>query len=254
MVIDHQQIVEALLFASDGPLSGKKIREIIPEIANEKEVRKIIGALDELYQKNNQALKVIELAGGYQIVTREELASWIAQLYKNRSRSRLTRKGLETLAIIAYKQPIAKAEVDAIRGVGSDGVIRTLIERNLVTVKGRKKAPGNPLLYGTTTYFLEFFGLKSLKDLPTVKEIDELLKSDSQFLESLDQVALEQILPEKLGLTSIDELLDNKQDDLPEGSAETADEENNADETPGTDLSGDGPRDTDEDDDDEETE
>jgi len=210
MVIDNQQIVEALLFASDGPLAGKKIREIVPEIGAEKDLKKIMALLDEMYQKNNQALKVIELAGGYQIVTREELSTWIVQLYKNRSRSRLTRKGLETLSIIAYKQPIAKAEIESIRGVSSDGVIRTLIERNLVTVKGRKKAPGNPLIYGTTNYFLEFFGLKSLKDLPTIKEIDELLKGDSQFLESLDQVALEQILPEKLGISSLDELLNDK--------------------------------------------
>ncbi len=207
MVLNNLQIIEALLFAADGPLSSKKIREIVPEIGGEKDLKKLIGSLDALYQKNNQALKVIELAGGYQIVTREEFSSWIAKLYKARSRAKLTRKGLETMAIIAYKQPITKAEIDAIRGVGSDGVIRTLVERNLATVKGRKKAPGNPLLYGTTAYFLEYFGLNDLKDLPTVKEIDELLKSDSNFLESLDQVALEQILPEKLGISSVDELL-----------------------------------------------
>ncbi|RMH65467.1 MAG: SMC-Scp complex subunit ScpB [Calditrichaeota bacterium] len=207
MVLDNEQIIEALIFAHDGPLSAKKIKEILPELESEKNIKKIIRAIDDRYEKNNSPIKIIELAGGFQMVTREPFASWISQLYKSRSRSRLTRKGLETLAIIAYRQPITKVEVEEIRGVSADGVIRTLIERNLITVKGRRKAPGNPLEYGTTTYFLEYFGLKSLKDLPSLKEIDELLKSDSHFLESLDQVALEKILPEKLGLSSVDEIL-----------------------------------------------
>ena len=205
MVIDNQQIVEALLFASDSPLSGKKIREIIPEIANEKQVKKIISQIDEKYETTNSPLKIVELAGGYQIVTRDTFSTWISQLYKSRSRQKLTRKGLETLAIIAYKQPVTKQEVEHIRGVNADGVIRTLIERNLITIKGREKAPGNPLLYGTTDYFLEYFGLADISYLPKLKEIDELLKGDSKFLESLDQVALEQMMPEALGLNSMED-------------------------------------------------
>ncbi len=207
MILDHEQIIESLIFAYDGPLSAKKIKEILPELESEKKIKKIIRGIDERYEKNNSPIKIIELAGGFQMVTREPFASWISQLYKNRARSRLTRKGLETLAIIAYKQPITKLEVEQIRGVNTDGVIRTLIERNLITVKGRKKAPGNPLEYGTTNYFLEYFGLKRIKDLPSLKEIDELIKNDSHFLESLDQVALEKILPEKLGMSSVDEIM-----------------------------------------------
>ncbi len=221
MVLDNEQIIEALIFAHDGPLSAKKIRDILPELESEKAVKKIIRAIDERYEKNNSPIKIIELAGGFQMVTREPFASWISQLYKSRSRSRLTRKGLETLAIIAYRQPITKVEVEEIRGVSADGVIRTLIERNLITVKGRRKAPGNPLEYGTTTYFLEYFGLKSIKDLPSLKEIDELLKSDSRFLESLDQVALEKILPEKLGISSVEEIL-GKESDATEDTNEEA--------------------------------
>jgi segregation and condensation protein B len=203
MVIDKIQIVEALLFASDTPLTAKKLREIVPEVGTEKNIRKLVSQIDEKYEKQNSPYKIIELAGGYQITTRDEFASWITQLYKSRSKSKLTRKGLETLAIIAYKQPITKVEVEKIRGVNADGVIRTLNERNLITIKGREKAPGNPLLYGTTDYFLEYFGLNAISDLPKLKEIDELLKGDSKFLESLDQVALDQMLPETLGLNSM---------------------------------------------------
>jgi segregation and condensation protein B len=200
MVIDKIQILEALLFASDEPLTIKRIREIIPEIGTEKTVKKQISEIDEKYEKHNSPFKIIELAGGFQIATREEFATWISKLYKSRTRAKLTRKGLETLAIIAYKQPITKIEVENIRGVNSDSVIRTLIERNLITVKGREKAPGNPLLYGTTNYFLEYFGINDVSHLPKLKEIDELIKGDSKFLESLDQVALDQMMPEILGL------------------------------------------------------
>jgi len=205
MVIDKIQIIEALLFASDSPLSGKKLREVVPEAGTEKNIKKLISQIDEKYEKQNSPFKIIELAGGYQIVTRDEFATWITKLYKARSKSKLTRKGLETLAIIAYKQPITKVEVEKIRGVNADGVVRTLNERNLITIKGREKAPGNPLLYGTTDYFLEYFGLNAITDLPKLKEIDELLKGDTKFLESLDQVALDQLLPEKLGLSSMGE-------------------------------------------------
>ncbi len=232
MILDHEQIIESLIFAYDGPLSAKKIKEILPELESEKKIKKIIRDIDERYEKNNSPIKIIELAGGFQMVTREPFASWISQLYKSRSKSRLTRKGLETLAIIAYKQPITKVEVEQIRGVNTDGVIRTLIERNLITVKGRKKAPGNPLEYGTTNYFLEYFGLKSLRDLPSLKEIDELIKNDSHFLESLDQVALEKILPEKLGMSSVDEIMGQEAPQEEAAGKEENDGENEKDKTP----------------------
>ncbi len=197
-----QQIIEALIFASDTPLPSKKIKAIIEE-ASERDIKKHIEAINAKYDQMNSPLTIVEVAGGYQIVTRPDYEPWIKQLYRTRSASHLTQKALETLAIIAYKQPITKQEIEAIRGVNVDAVMRTLIERNLVSIRGRKKAPGNPLLYGTTAFFLEYFGLKSLDDLPKLKEIDELLKSDDKFLESLDQVALQQLMPEELGLTSM---------------------------------------------------
>lgn len=205
MVIDNIQVVEALLFASEGPLTAKKIREVIPEVGTESTIKKLINEIDEKYSLQNSPYKIIELAGGFQIVTREEFSPWLAKLYKSRSQTKLTRKGLETLSIIAYKQPITKLEVEKIRGVNADGVIRTLAERNLITVTGREKAPGSPLLYGTTDYFLEYFGLKDISHMPKLKEMDELLKGDTKFLESLDQVALDQMMPEALGLNSMED-------------------------------------------------
>jgi segregation and condensation protein B len=199
-----RNIIEALLFASDTPLTIQKLKELL-DVSSVKEIRKGLDALDQHYQNSGSAMKIIEVAGGFQIVSKEDYASYVQKLYKGRQASRLTQRALETLAIIAYKQPITKHEIENIRGVNVDGVVKTLLERNLVTIEGRQKAPGNPLLYGTTKYFLEYFGLKSLDALPKLKEIDELLKEDDKFLESLDQVALKQLEPEALGLTSLEE-------------------------------------------------
>ena len=188
MKADLKNIIEALLFASDTPLTLQKLKEIM-EQDSITVVRQAIESLKAFYEAQGSALMVVEVAGGYQIASRKEYAGLVQKLFKGRQASRLTQRGLETLAIIAYKQPITKNEIENIRGVNVDGVIKTLLERNLVTIEGREKAPGNPLLYGTTKYFLEYFGLKSLEDLPKLKEIDELLKEDTRFLESLDQVA-----------------------------------------------------------------
>lgn len=200
------QIVESLLFASDTPLTASKLKEIIENVSV-RDIKKAISDLNDFYQKNNSPLDIIELAGGYQIATKAEYAPYIQKLFKGRNIYRLTQRALETLAIIVYKQPITKQEIEAIRGVNVDGVIRTLLERKLITIEGRQKAPGNPLLYGTTKFFLQYFGLKSLDSLPKLKEIDELLKADEKFLESLDQVALQQLAPESLGIKNAEELV-----------------------------------------------
>jgi len=222
-----EQIAEALIFASDTPLSVKKIKDIL-EKDSEKEIKKAITALKNKYAKMGSPLDVVEVAGGFQIVTRPEYAHYIKKLYRSRAAGHLTQRALETMAIIAYKQPITKQEVESIRGVGSDTVIKTLLERNLITVSGRLKAPGNPLLYSTTKAFLEYFGLKTIKDLPKLKEIDELLKSDEQFLESLDQVSLEQLKPEELGLSSMMEEDRAASEEQPE---QAANNENNSEDT-----------------------
>ena len=220
-----EKIVEALIFASDLPLASKKIKEVL-EKNSEKEIKKAISSIKKKYEENGSPLDIVEVAGGFQIVTREDYTKWIKQLYRSRSVSRLTQRALETLAIIAYKQPITKQEVEAIRGVNSDAVMKTLMERNLITISGRVKAPGNPLLYSTTKKFLEYFGIINLNDLPKLKEIDELLKSDDKFLESLDQVVLEQLGPEELGLSSMEAA-----DGPPEDNQEKNKEDNKDDET-----------------------
>ena len=199
-----RNIIEALLFASDTPITIQKLKEIL-ELDSVKDIRKGLDDLKIHYAKTESAMTIIEIAGGFQIVSREDYASYVQKLFKGRQASRLTQRALETLAIIAYKQPITKHEIENIRGVNVDGVVRTLLERNLISIEGRQKAPGNPLLYGTTKYFLEYFGLKNLEALPKLKEIDELLKEDEKFLESLDQVALKQLEPEVLGLTTLEE-------------------------------------------------
>jgi len=211
MTSNIRNVIEALLFASDTPVTIQKLKEIL-ELDSVKDIRQGIDDLKEHYSKTESAMTIIEVAGGFQIVSRDDFAFYIQKLYKGRQASRLTQRGLETLAIIAYRQPITKNEIENIRGVNVDGVVRTLLERNLVSIEGRQKAPGNPLLYGTTKYLLEYFGLKSLDDLPKLKEIDELLKEDEQFLESLDQVALKKLEPEILGLTSLKEDKDSSQD------------------------------------------
>lgn len=199
---NKSNLIEALIFASDVPLPSRKIKEILDD-SSESEVKKIIKKINQKYEEIKSPFEIVEIAGGFQMVTRPEYGEWVRKLYLSRTKSRLTERALETLAIIAYKQPITKAEIESIRGVNIDTVLRTLIERKLITIMGREKAPGNPLLYGTTKYFLEYFGLKEISDLPKLKEIDELMKGDQKFLESLDQVSLKEILPEELGISSM---------------------------------------------------
>ncbi len=203
------RIIESLLFASNTPLTLDKLKEVL-EGPGKKEIRTAITDLQNFYNQTGSAIDVAELAGGFQLVSREEYAIYLQKLFKGKSAPRLTHRALETLAIIAYKQPITKQEMESIRGVNVDGVVRTLLERNLVKIEGRQKAPGNPLLYGTSKFFLQYFGLNSLGDLPKLKEIDELLKDDDKFLESLDQVSLLQLAPEALGLKTPEELEKNQ--------------------------------------------
>lgn len=227
------RILEALLFSSEIPLTLDRLKEVL-EGPGKKEIRAAMDQLNKFYESSGSAIMVAELAGGYQVLTRKEYAHHIQKLYRSKSSPRLTQRALETLAIIAYKQPLTKQEMEAIRGVNVDGVVKTLLERNLVKIEGRQKAPGNPLLYGTTRFFLQYFGLHSLEDLPKLKEIDELLKGDEKFLESLDQVSLQQIAPEVLGMTlGTSAGREQTQLEMPEKSNETGlvEEEEGNDET-----------------------
>jgi segregation and condensation protein B len=160
-------VVEALLFASDAPLEAERIRDVL-DLGGVAEARTLVDELRARYEENNRALTIAEVGGGYRMVTRPDYAPWLVRLARARTRVRLSRASLEALAIVAYKQPVSRPEVDAIRGVNSEGVLESLMERRLVRIAGRKEAPGRPFLYETTREFLIAFGLRDLADLPKV--------------------------------------------------------------------------------------
>jgi segregation and condensation protein B len=160
-------VVEALLFASDAPLEADRIREVL-DLEHAEAARALVSELSTRYEEAGRGLSIMEVGGGYRMVTRPELAPWLVRLARARTKVRLSRPALETLAIIAYKQPVSRPEVDAVRGVNSDGVLDNLLERRLVRIAGRKEAPGRPFIYETTREFLVAFGLRDLGDLPKV--------------------------------------------------------------------------------------
>jgi segregation and condensation protein B len=169
---DLRSIIESLLFVADGPLTVQRLTEVI-DGAGKDDIRSILEELDNELQDNRRGIRLVEVAGGYQLRTAKANADWVKKFLGGRP-ARMGRATLETLAIVAYRQPITKAEIEAIRGVDVDGVITTLLERNLVRAVARKDVPGRPFLYGTTPEFLELFNLKDLAQLPTLKEMEEM--------------------------------------------------------------------------------
>jgi segregation and condensation protein B len=161
-------VVEAMLFASDVPLEAERIRDVL-DLENAAAARALAEELIARYEAEPRGLAIVEVGGGYRMVTRPELAPWLVRLARARTRVRLSRPALETLAIIAYKQPVSRPELDAVRGVNSEAVLDNLLERRLVRIGGRKEAPGRPFLYETTREFLVAFGLRDLNDLPKVE-------------------------------------------------------------------------------------
>lgn len=172
-----KRVTEALLFAAGSPLPPKKIAQIIGD-TDVRAVRQQIEALSQEYDEEARAFQVQEVAGGYQVRTRPDFGDYVLQLKRDRDDSRLSHAALEALAIVAYKQPVSRADIVAIRGVESDEVIRGLARRRLIKVVGRKEEPGRPLLYGTTQAFLEKFGIRTLDGLP---ELDEVLPKGPDF-------------------------------------------------------------------------
>ncbi len=176
MIWNHgKAILEALLLASPEPLSLKRIAEVIG--LDEKDARILVEDLSKEYEQPGRGLHIREMAGGYVLTTRPEYAEYVEQLLQPKARG-LSHAALETLAIIAYRQPITKAEMEGVRGVKVDHAVQTLVERGLVREVGRKDAPGRPVLYGTTQQFLQYFGLKDLSELPPL----ELDTSDAQLI------------------------------------------------------------------------
>ena len=172
---DHQlkSAIEALLFVSNNPLSLDRLKGIFEETQPE-QIEAQIQALSHEYDERGAGIMLAEVAGGYQLATRPENVSWIRKFKSVKVSARLSKPALETLAIVAYKQPITRMEVEAIRGVNIGGIMRNLMERRLVKIVGKKDVPGKPMMYGTTLEFLQYFGLKDLSALPTLKEFQEL--------------------------------------------------------------------------------
>ena len=169
---EAKSVIEAILFMSGEPVSLDTLRKVIE--VDKYNTERLVRDLINDYSLRNSGLLLLEVAGGFQIVTNPACAPWVKKLLSTSIPKKLTQSSLETLAIIAYKQPIIKAEIEAIRGVNSDGVVKTLLDRRLVKMLGRKEVPGRPLMYGTTNEFLHYFGLKDLTELPTLKEFQEI--------------------------------------------------------------------------------
>jgi len=174
-------IIECLIFASEVPLTIEKIKEVL-EDKSKKELKELVKELIEDYQKLERAIFIREVAHGYQFCTKPEYAHLIHKLRKSKP-YHLTQPTLETLAIVAYKQPVTKAEVELVRGVDCTGVLKSLLEKKLIAFQGRKEVMGRPFLYGTTSRFLEVFGLTDLSSLPSIEEIKQLKEADFPLLE-----------------------------------------------------------------------
>jgi segregation and condensation protein B len=171
-----KRVVEALIFASSKPLTPAEIRKVT-KVLTVAQIEKIVAELKEDYQKTERCFELLEIAGGYELSTKREFAPWILKIELQRKARQATQSALETLAILAYKQPLTRAEIEALRGVDTSGVLNTLMEKNFIKITGKKEVPGRPFMYGTTEKFLEHFGLKELRDLPSIDEIRQMVDS-----------------------------------------------------------------------------
>ncbi|HXY53464.1 MAG TPA: SMC-Scp complex subunit ScpB [Nitrospirota bacterium] len=187
--MEDQQLksaIEALLFISSNPLSLDRLKDLFEEAAPE-QIEAQIQALRQEYDNRGAGVMLAEVAGGYQLATRPDYVSWIRKFRSVKVSTKLSKAALETLAIVAYKQPITRTEVEAIRGVNVGGILRNLMERRLIKIVGKKDVPGRPMMYGSTPEFLQYFGLKDLSALPTLKEFRELDAGE----EVMEEVPLE---------------------------------------------------------------
>jgi len=202
----YNSIIEALIFSSDEPLSGNDIIKAIKGIDGEdteitlSDIENCVNSLNENYLSQYNAFNILKIANGYLFATTEDNAKYVGYLSSERTKRRLSPAALETLSIIAYKQPITKPELESIRGVNSDHILSSLLEKYLIAITGRADSVGRPLLYGTTDEFLKYFGLNNLTDLPKPREIEEIMEDDD-FIEQKRKImmnALEENLDEEV--------------------------------------------------------
>lgn len=191
----YSSVIESLIFSSDDSLSADEIIRAVKSIDGEdveiskNDIENVVNQLNEQYISNENSFRIIRIANGYIFATLETFAKYVGFLSSERAKRRLSQAALETLSIIAYKQPITKPELESIRGVNSDYILTTLLEKNLITIKGRAETVGRPLLYGTTDEFLKYFGLNNLSDLPKPRELDEIMQ-DEDFIEQKRKIMM----------------------------------------------------------------
>ena len=191
----YKSVIEALIFASDDPIASKEIIDSIKEIdgsdteITDDDIELTVNELNANYEQSGNAFVILKIAHGYVHATKPEHAKYVGYLSSEKSKRRLSPAALETLAIIAYKQPLTKPELETIRGVNSDYTLNTLLEKNLITIQGRAETVGRPLLYVTTDEFLKYFGLNAITDLPKPREIEEIMK-DEDFQEQKRRIMM----------------------------------------------------------------
>jgi segregation and condensation protein B len=173
-----KRLIEALLFAAGEPVNIAQITGAIEELGRP-DARSLLDELREEYDREERGFQLVEVSNGYQLASRRSYAEWVRRLFTRSVSARMSAASLETLAIVAYRQPVTRADVEEIRGVNSDSALNSLLERKLITIAGRKDVPGRPLLYGTTDAFLTHFGLKDLAELPSPEELEEMFRRPS---------------------------------------------------------------------------
>lgn len=206
-VIEHLEgTIESILFVSDKPVTLEEFKDVL-ETVSSVDIKEAIANLQKEYTEKNRGMVIAEIAGGYQMLSSPHYAMAIRRFYKTTHKEKLSKPSLETLAIIAYKQPVARIDIELIRGVNSDGVVSHLLLKGLIKIVGRKEVPGRPFIYGTTQQFLEYFGLKSLEDLPKLEEFSipvpqqdasekKIRKEMETFLEQAQTSSPEEDVPE----------------------------------------------------------
>lgn len=212
----YSDIVEALILATDRPIAASRLASVAVKLKAD-DVPKIVDHLNASYEETGRAFRIREIAGGYRMFTLPDYESYVDALAVTTREGRISQAGLETLAVVAYRQPVAKADIEYVRGCDCDGVLRTLLSRRLVAIKGRSDAPGRPLLYATTDRFLEYFGISKITDLPDWDEIASMVG------ELPSQVSLTLTRgPETAASEEVHESTENEQSELPEEDADLA--------------------------------
>jgi len=191
--VEIKPVLESLIFVSDCPIRLETLVEILPE-SNKEAILETIRRIKREYEEDSKGLELVEVAGGYQFRTKPKWAEWVQRLKKTKP-VKLSRSALETLAIVAYRQPIIRPAIEEIRGVDSGWVLRTLLEKGMIKIMGRKDMPGRPIVYGTTKAFLELFGLNTLSDLPTPKEVEPPPTPEEIPKEEIGKIETEKAMP-----------------------------------------------------------